>query len=188
MFSYLPVEPSDHPIMTALYEQYLNGGSSVSDYIKDGFELGNIIGVKCVYEDKIVGVFTARPGIQFTCGHEDLVLRIAELFKENIVSGDMIVVLPEFRGKGIAREMTAQLLKMLLDRGYKYFVAEMWNHADDHDMPAFGSVKRLGSVVFEEAHELFYADLYKQGLTCPECGIYCKCSALVSVIKLEGLK
>ena len=184
MLSYETIQPGDERVMTEMYERYLNAGPAVAAYIREGFDTGGCLGVKCVLDGELIGVFTARSGIQFTCGHEDIAERIAGRFPARVVTGDMLVVLPEYRSQGIARRLTELLRRQLLDTGAEYFVAEMWIRSIEHDIPARGSVNHLGCVVFEEVHPLFYAGLGLQGLTCPECGERCVCSALVRVMRL----
>lgn len=186
---YQRVTKADLPIMIALYDEYLNGGDSSTEHLRKAIAEDGYIGVKCVDKaqgDRFVGVFSCLPGICFTYDHPEL-----EAFVESrwggtkLNSGDILVVLPEYRGYGVARELTKQLRVALIQEGVQNLLVEMWNPLNLGDLPAGGIMKYLGEFSWIEDMPDFYKDLYAHGMTCPDCGDGpCRCGATVGMIPL----
>lgn len=187
MLSYEKPNLSDLDAITALYCRFLNSGAAVRDYIREGLENPAFVGVKCVDTEKnlLVGIVSMRPGIEFTCGHEELVKEIRDRWgTEGVYTGDMLVVLPEYMGQGIGRKLSVLADEELKRRGVRYLVKEEWRRATEADVPAYKAMSHFGNrvVVSDDPH--FYKDLPKYGLTCPKCGANCTCGAIVSVVEL----
>jgi len=187
MLEYSDLEQSDLDEIAGLYELYLNSGTGVKGWLKEGLSSPGYCGVKCTNGGRIVGVISARPGIDFTCRHEDIIRHISRQWSGyKLYTGDMMVVLPEYRGHGIARELTERLRKMLVGCGSQGIVVEAWRRARKHDMPAGGILKYFGQQTIVGIFEDFYKDLGKYGMTCPDCGSSCRCGAKVIVIEMES--
>lgn len=185
MFTYSLVCRNDLPDLIKLYRGYLNDGDAIDRYIRGNFETDGYIAVKCVCDGKTVGVISANKGLEFTCGHEDLIEKIyKELGNKDIYCGEMLAVLPEFRNQGIAKGLAQRLAEELKEKKARYLVLEEWQRSIEHDTPANGIVKYLGTSETVCIDPEFYKDLAKYGLTCPQCGQNCTCGAKVIIITL----
>lgn len=187
MLRYSEIDASDGERMTLLYKTYLNDGETVQDWFEAGLSQGDYAGAKCMDAERAVGVFSARPGIEFTCGHEDIVRQLEETYRgEKIFTADMLAVLPEYRGHGVARQLAWGLRDSLKKHGCEKLIVEAWERSIKHDTPVGGVVKYLSPhiKVFGEYLD-FYQNLAQYSLTCPECGgSDCKCGALVLVLDI----
>lgn len=184
MLQYVNVSKNDLPELIDLYEQYLNGGEPIKEHLRTGLSDPGYIGVKCVDQGRILGVFSAGPGIQFTYPHEELEQAIAQQWgNTKIYSGDMLVVLKQYRGHGMARALTKAFHAALKESGVENLVVEMWNPRMQGDLPAAGIMKYIGDFQVKWNCPAFYQDLYRYGMTCPNCGDGpCCCGAVVGVI------
>ena len=184
MLEYLDLQSGDIDEMSELYEKYLNAGENIKAWISEGMNGPGYCGVKCVDGNKMIGVFSARPAVEFTCGHEDIVDLICERWRGLLLyTGDMLVVAPEYRRQGVARELTERLHRSLVQKGCQCFVAEEWHRFVEKDVPADDVLKYLGRKVIVGRYDDFYKNLGMHGLTCPECGTSCCCGAIVSVFE-----
>ena len=186
MLEYSDLSIDDLENMRNLYETFLNSGSGIEEWLREGLANPRYAGIKCMDGDKMVGVFSGRPGIEFTYGHEDLTELIREKWKGyEIFTGDMLVVLPEYRGHGIARRLTTGMKKSLREKGCQRMVAEAWYKPVANDIPASNVMKYLGPHEVVGEYMDFYRDIDKLGMTCPECGPgSCRCGAVVCVIEI----
>lgn len=188
MLIYTAPERNDEDALVEMYETYLNSGRVIRDYIREGLENKDFVGVKCVDTEtgKTVGILSARPGIQFTCPHPDLEKIIRERWgSEGAYTGDMLVVDPAYRGRGIARELAKQLRIGLLKKHASYFLQEQWLRHKDGKIPAKNPMMNVGEATLVTVDKNFYSNLGEVGLTCPDCGENCKCGAVVSVIEFH---
>ena len=188
MLIYAKPEAKDESEITWMYETYLNEGDSIREYVREGLQDSGFVGVKCVDSDtgKMVGILCARPGIQFTCDHPELVDIIQKRWgTKGVYTGDMLIVDPAYRGHGIAEEMAVRLKEALMEQHAVCMVMEKWLRYKEGDVPAMNPMKHAGEAVVITIDRHFYKDLAKYGLTCPECGADCKCGALISVLELH---
>lgn len=185
MLRYERTGPADLKEMAAIFRTYLNGGEGVEDYLREGLAMPGHIGVKCMDGDKMAAVLTARPGIDFTYPKPEIEQRIlARWGGKKIYTGEMVTVLPEYRGRGIARTMTKMWAGAMREAGVEYLMLELWDKRDG-DEPAKGMIKYVGTL--EEAWSFpdFYSELDRYGMTCPDCGPgKCTCGATVAMIRL----
>lgn len=181
-------EAEDESAITEMYETYLNAGASIRGYVREGLQDDGFVGVKCVDSDtgRMVGILCARPGIQFTCDHPELVEIIQKRWgTKGIYTGDMLIVDPAYRGRGIAAKMAVLLKEGLMRRHAVCMVMEQWLRYKEGDVPALNPMKHAGEAVVITIDRHFYKDLADYGLTCPECGANCRCGALISVLEFH---
>lgn len=186
MLTYEKVTQADLAAATALYEKYLNAGEWVRAYLRNGFAREDYIGIKCMDGDRMAGIFSCQPGVYFTYPHHELEAKVKRRWPEGIYSLDMVAIEADYRGQGIAHQITKRCSDLLKEAGVAYLLAELWIKPDG-SMPTIGIIKYMGSGAFEDKWEFldFYKDLEEYKITCPECGDGpCVCGALVGVIKL----
>lgn len=187
MFEYSSVRPEDLPAMIGLYHTYLNGGDGVVRFLEEGMSAPGYAGVKCTLDGRMIGVFSARPGIEFTCGHAELVELIErEYGNEDIYTADMLAVEDAYRGRGIARQLSIGLRDALMAKGALRLIIEEWHRAVEDDMPVSGVVRYFGKHRVIGDYPDFYRDLEQYDMTCPECVGPCRCGAKVIVIRLSN--
>ena len=186
MFEYTDITVEDLPYLVYLYETYLDSGEYIREVLEEGFRAPGYMGVKCMDGDKVVGVFTARPGIIFTGEHEELIAKISEEWGEyDLFTGDILVVLPEYRNQGIARQLSVELRERLKALGCDRLIAEAWRRSEDADIPASGIMKYLGKETVIGVYDDFYRDFRGHGITCPDCGDEdCSCGAVIYIIDI----
>lgn len=186
MLIYDKLSLDDLDNMSELYELYLNSGPSISGWLREGLTESGYVGLKCLDGERMVGVISARPGVEFTCGHED----ISSLIKQRwagyqLYTGDMMAVLPAYRNQGIARELARGFKDELIRNGCERLVLEEWHRSLTDDIPASGVHKYFGKYELVGKYNDFYRDIGKYGLACPECGgSSCRCGAYICVITL----
>jgi len=169
-----------------LYGQYLNGGDAVCGWVRGWFESPRFTGVKCVADGAIAGIISAKAGVEFTCGHEDIVGFVKERWAGyDLFTLDMNIVLPEFRSKGVGTNLALKLRGNLRGFGCERLVVEDWIPKKQARRLNLGVYEYLGPHVDVGEYPDFYRDLGKFGMTCPECGSAgCVCGAVVSVIDI----
>jgi len=188
MLQYLNIEISDLPELTSIYRRYLNDGESIERQLERGMTSGGFIGVKCVADGEICGVFSAFKGIEFTCGHDELVKSLKDKYKDAVIyTTEMIVVLPNFRHQGIAHEMVKRFKEQINQTNAEYLLIELWRKPSGR-VPGRVVLNVLGGEVEYAHYPMFYKDLSKYELTCPICGVACICGADISMLKLTGIE
>lgn len=191
MLDYKRLTPSDEDIVTQYYETYLNSGPSIRGYVRTGLNAPGFVGFKCVDTEtgKFVGMISARPGIEFTCEHPELVAMVEDRWgKEGLYSGDMIVVDPAYRKHGVGRQLAILLREGLRENHAVCMVMELWLRHREGDVPALHPLQNAWkdfNIITLTVVKNFYKDLADYGLTCPECGTECKCGALIAALVLE---
>jgi len=85
-----------------------------------------------------------------------------------------VVVHPDYRGKGVAKELTKIRLKYLKNQGCKYVRSYAWVRPDS-SCPSCSILEKNGFKVIKEI-EGYYSDCKH---TCPSCDVDCKCIARV---------
>ena len=185
MLIYSEVTIEDFGPMLALYERFLNAGEGTWRHLGKSMNAPGYAGVKCMDGDVMAGVISAEPGVGFTCGHEDLAAQIEERWRgKSVYTGDMLVVLPEYRGRGIARRLSEAWREMLISRGCEILVIEGWHRSREDDVPMTGILKYIGRSITLGEYPDFYQQSERYGVLCPECGAHCRCGATICVIEL----
>lgn len=192
MLEYKKLGFSDEDIATEYYETYLNAGPSVRDYIRTGLRTEGFVGYKCVDTEtgKTIGVMSARPGIEFTCDHPELVEMVEERWgTQGVYTVDLQVVEPAYRKHGVGKQLAVLLQQGLRENHAVCMVLELWIRHWEHDVPALHNMQNAWgdtNIVTLTVVDDFYKNLADYGLTCPECGTDCKCGALIAVLVLDG--
>lgn len=171
--------------MASLFRRFLNDGEGVEAYLKEGLEAPGYVGIKCMDGEKLIAVLTARPGVEFTYPQPELTRAILTRWGgKRIYTGEMVTVLPAYRGRGIARTMTLKWAQAMRDAGGEYLMLELWDKKNG-DEPASGMLKYIGTLEESWSFPDFYKDLHKYGMTCPDCGPgVCTCGATVVMVRL----
>ncbi len=186
MLLYSEVNESDFEQMLILYERFLNAGENIAPYLREGISDSSYAGVKCMDGERMIGVFSARPGVDFTCGHEDIAEKIRRRWRSyRLFTADMLAVLPEYRGLGVARRLAEGLRASLKARGCERLVIEEWRRSIEGDVPVSGVLKYIGPHTTLGVYPDFYRDSAEYGVTCPECGPHCRCGALVCILEIH---
>ena len=184
MIEYRPIEGADIPRIIELYAQYLNSGDYYADLIRASWEEGGYQGYAAVEDGEIAAFLTIRPGIEFTYPHPELEAELSDFVQGKAVANcDAMLVLPEYRHRGIAHELAARVHTLLLRLGYTYFLAENWIYPDGI-IPARPLFESLGKLVWQRRYDGFYRDLKKYEMSCPICGEDCVCGALIDLMEL----
>ena len=185
MLEYVEINRDDLDELSELYEVYLNSGGRVKGWLQEGLNDSRYCGIKCLDDGKIVGAISARPNVEFTCGHEEIVNEINDRWKGlDLFTADMLTVLPAYRESGVGRELTIKHRDQIIKNGGHGIVVELW-HKNNDERPGSGLLKYLGNGELLGVYDDFYKDLDKYGLSCPDCGLPCSCGADVYVIVFE---
>lgn len=186
MYSYGFLTEEDREIIISFYEEFLNGGKGVRKHIEELMGNNNYIGIKCIDSEGLVcGIFSAYRGVEFTCGHLDLVQEIQYKYENrNIYTLDMMVVLPSHRNEGIAYELGLQLKKVLQSHRAELLMAELWRQPDGK-LPGKVILDSIGHQLEHNYFPDFYEELERYELNCPICGVPCRCGADICILDLE---
>ena len=184
MIEYRPLRKKDIPQIIALYEEHLNSGGNIAEIIRRSWEDGSYVGCVATENGKILGFLTARMGIAFTYPHPELEAELAAFVRDKrIAMCDAFLVLPDYRNRGIAHNLTARTRELLLNMSCVCFMAEIWLYPNG-DSPAKAALESVGTVVWQRRYDRFYEDLERYGMSCPVCGTHCACGAWVEVMEL----
>ena len=185
MIEYRPIEDADIPTIVRLYAENLNDGQAYADLIQRSWEAGEYFGLCAVEDGVLQGFMSMRPGIAFTYPHPEIEAELAELVGEEPVANcDALIVLPVSRHNGLAHKLAKKVREILLEQGYRYYLAEIWIYPDG-TAPAKNTFESVGKVVFERRCDMFYRDLAQYGMSCPVCGPDCICGAWVEVMDMK---
>jgi GNAT superfamily N-acetyltransferase len=192
MHTFGRVTREDADSVSRLYEEYLNGGGDIAQWLDSGLRMPGYCGVKCVEGGQLVGIVSARPGVEFTCGHHGLVREIeARWSGHKLYTADMGLVVPSHRGRGIAKTLMGLARDALLELGCSHIVAELWlrgapGGSREHSSPILPIVRECwGELIEVGEFPDFYRELKEYGMTCPYCGAGdCVCGAAVYVAEL----
>ena len=186
MISYSCIEEKDLSQIIALYENYLNSGEYIRNSMEKEFYNGDYLGFKACEDGEIVGFFTGQSGINFTCPHPELENEIKEFAKDRkIYTPDGLLVLEEYRGRGITRELVDRMRRALLDKKVELALVELWIYPDG-SIPAQKPLRGIGEAVYQKKVPLFYKEIKKYGIRCPICGENCTCGALVELLEVKS--
>ncbi|MBQ6966550.1 MAG: GNAT family N-acetyltransferase [Lachnospiraceae bacterium] len=179
----LNFEKKDLDELISFYKRFLNDGEELFSSIKGACEANEYFGSKAVDKGKTVGFFTFQKGTLFTCPHPELIKKVRDMAGDrNIVTVDSLMVLPEYRGSGVAKALAERNSELLRKRNIDLVMAESWIYPDGR-APSLKIYENMGEVLFKEKEPLFYKDAYSMGITCPICGDHCQCGAWVLLIK-----
>ena len=179
-----PIEIEDAENVADIYEKYLNSGAAIREHIRADISMKKYVGYKAVEDGKIVGIMSGRPGIDFTYPHPELEEEIKNSFPgEEIFSNESILILPEYRNHGLARELSRKMVRKIYEKGYRLLLAELWIYPDG-SVPAAEITDHWGQLVYEKRKELFYDQLEQYGMECPLCGSHCICGAMIRLFRL----
>ena len=189
---YANTSPNDFEELNRLYQEYLNGGEYISNWLKEGLSMPGYFGVKCTDGGRIAGAVTIRPGISFTYGHSELADEITLQYKDKeLFTVDMFAVEPEYRRNGVASLLCCGLREELARRNVDLLLLEAWYPwAEDADLsppPAVGIFEKyVGGLAAYGDYPEFYKDLYLVGISCSECGGKpCTCGAKICIITVR---
>ena len=188
MLIYKEVEREDEDVITEMYETYLNAGNPIRGHVREGLQCEDYMGYKCVDTEtgKLVGIISAKPGLDFTCGHPELVEQIHQKWgTQGLYSSDIMIVDPAYRKHGIARELAIQLKKGLMEKHAVCLVMELWIRSTDGDVPALHPLRDIWEMTTLTIDREFYKNLADYGLTCPLCGAECHCGAMITVMEFH---
>ncbi len=181
---FLPITPADAGSVADIYEQYLNGGEYMRRHVEEGILAQGYVGCKAVCEGEIIGVVSARRGIDMTYPHPEMEECLRKLFPaRRFYSLEAMVVLPQFRRHNIMHTLGRHLLPGLYANGCELFFTELWIYPDG-DIPADWEVSSWGECVYEEDVPMFYAHLADHGMSCPLCGENCVCGARIKILDM----
>ncbi|MDR1299177.1 MAG: hypothetical protein LBJ84_02860 [Oscillospiraceae bacterium] len=161
----------------------------MDEWLNDGLRAQGYCGMKCIEGGEIIGIVSARPGVEFTCGHQELVREIERRWKGAVLyTADMGLVLPPHRRRGIARTLLCLVRDKLISMRCSHLVTEHWlRGAQDcgveHSPQMLPVVREcLGELHIVGEFPDFYRELGKYGMVCPYCGgSRCVCGAMVGV-------
>jgi ribosomal protein S18 acetylase RimI-like enzyme len=183
--TYSELEEKDFPEFLRLYEEYLNSGEYIRKTLEESLLKPGYVGIKAEAGGEIIGLFTGKQGLDFTCPHPELEKELEPYMRgHKYFSVDAQLVKPEYRHHHVAAKMVDRVREEILKQGCEYYIAEMWVYPDG-SIPAEESMERMGRVVYRKLVPDFYKDLYKYGIGCPVCGKYCKCGALIEVMDIH---
>ena len=183
---YREVMPEDVAYIAGRIEQELTHGDEIVATVLKKAAEGRYFGVKAVADDGRIAAFYTYTDdcVDFTVPHPELERRIREIVGRNkVITGDAMFVEPEFRHRGIATELSHQMIAHAKARGVRYLVTEAWMHPDA-EIPARQTLLHYGTVVMEETIPMFYRGMEKYGMECPICGRSCRCGAQVQLHRL----
>lgn len=181
---YIEATKADMEPVIALYEQYLDSGEHLRAILTACFEDTSFIGYKAVCDGKLAGFYFGCGLLEFSVPHPKLEQELKELMKDEdcfVVGG--LLVLPKFRGQGIARQMILMVRERLLQAGIRYFVVEIAMDPDGA-IPSKALYELTGEVIFSRSIPGFYRDGYLYGVVCAICGTHCRCSACIEVMEV----
>jgi len=171
------MEPADLEELIRLHAQYLNYGDGIYAHFQAALADQRTVAVKCVHAGRMVGLDIYTRGIALSGGHPDLCAQVRALAGDAVVyTGDALLVVPEYRGRGIDRAMLEASRERLRQQGATYVLYELWVHPDGR-VPARHTVERYAQVIDLGLHRDFYVDFDHYGYFCPICGEKCRCSA-----------
>ena len=181
---YIKAEKVDKEAVIALYEQYLDSGEHLRKILEDCFEEESFLGILAVCEERIAGFYFGCSLLEFSVPHPELSAELLKLMQDGdffVVGG--LLVLPEFRGHGIAGNMIKMLKKELQEKKIRYFLVEI-AMTPEGEIPSKKLYELTGKVLFSRAIPGFYQEGYRYGVVCAICGTHCKCGACIEVMEV----
>lgn len=183
MLTYEEITAQDLPTITQLYAKHLTAGQSLADGTYAAWERGDCFGTKAVEDGEIAGFFSVRKGLEFTYPHPELEAEVMSFVgARRLYVVDGMLVLPDYRGRGVASRLVAETLPRL-KRVADLVLVEIWVYPDGSS-PGKKAQEKLGEVVFRKLEPMFYREFPRYGMRCPICGESCVCGAWIDVIKI----
>lgn len=174
----------DLPELLRLHAQYLNYGEGIQSHFAAVLDDPHTVAVKATAHGRMVGLDIYTRGIALSGGHEALCDEIRALAGDaTVYTGDALLVVPEWRGRGVDAEMLRECRAQLLTRGAAYVLYELWVHPDGR-VPAHRTVERYARVIDLGLKPDFYVDFDHYGYLCPLCGEKCRCAAHLYLCRL----
>ena len=184
MIRYSEITQGDIRHVVNRYEQYLNSGEYIKTDIFQAFHAKGYIGYKAQEGGKIVGIVSGRRGIAFTYPHLELEAELSSYVSgRSVYTVDCLLVLPEYRHAGIARNLIYCIRRWLKGAKTELVLAEIWIYPDA-SVPAAAAFAYLGRTVFHRAVPEFYKESEAYRIGCPICGKRCRCGALIEMYLL----
>lgn len=175
--SIMKIEKTDIDEVEKLHSLYLNYGEGVRPHLEKVISDDNSICLKYVKKNQIIGIIMANKGIYLSGGHFDICKQISDMVKGEITyTGDALLILKEYRGREILKELFSELCVKLKEKSAKYFLSELWRYPDNK-VPAYNGLQNFKNSFFIGTYKNFYKGFYKNGYICPLCGKNCICSA-----------
>lgn len=179
------MDEGDMDELVRLHDLYLNYGEGVRPHFEETLRNPDSVALKCVIGGKIAGFAIYVKGVFLSGGHEDICASICEIApREQIWTGDALLVLPEYRRKGLDGEMIRKANKEIWKKGGRYALYELWVHPDGqvparHTPDVYAKKTKLGE------YKDFYINFDHYGYFCPICKGECHCSAQLYLCELE---
>ncbi len=184
MIRYSEIRQGDIRQVVRRYEQYLNSGEYIRNDILEAFRASGYVGYKAEDGGRIVGIVSGRRGIAFTYPHPELGEELSGYAGcRGVYTVDCLLVLPEYRHTGIARNLIYCIRRWLKGIKTELVLAEIWMYPDA-SVPAAAAFAHLGRTVFHRALPEFYKENETYGIECPICGKHCCCGALIEMYLL----
>ena len=181
---YIKAVKEDKERVTALYEQYLDRGEHLRRILSDCFEAESFLGILAVCEGKLAGFYFGCGLLEFSVPHPELSRELLRFMKgESFFVAGGLLVLPEFRGQGIAGQLMERLKQELQEKQICYFLVEI-AMTPEGEVPAKKLYERTGKVLFSRSLPGFYREGYRYGVVCALCGTPCKCGACIEVMEV----
>ncbi len=174
----------DLPELTELYSRYLTEGEVLTENAYAAWDRGDGFGTKAVENGKIIGFFGLRRGLVFTYPHPELERELQEVIgDEEIYIVEGMLVLPEYRDRGIAHRLVAETMACI-PHWSGCIVIEIWIYPDG-SAPGKEPQETVGEIIYQKKVPMFYKDLKQYGMRCPVCGEHCVCGAWIDVARVR---
>ena len=184
MVEYIELTASDLPELIEFYERYLNSGDYVRKNITDAFERGEYFGMRAVCDGVSAGYFTFVEGFALTYPHPEVESDMIPVLKDRRhVTVDSLMVVQEYRKKGIGHGLCEKVKEQLYSRGFHVFAVEIWVYPDGSS-PGRSIYEKMGHSIYKKVIPGFYSEAFKYGISCPVCGQNCRCGACMEVIEI----
>ncbi|MBQ7520359.1 MAG: GNAT family N-acetyltransferase [Clostridia bacterium] len=184
MLTLEPITKADVPRITELYSTYLTEGQSLADGTFAVWDRGEGLGIKAVDSGEIAGFFSLRKGLELTYPHPALERGVrAAANGQRLYTVDGMLVLPAYRGQGLASRLVDASLPALCARADLALI-EIWIYPDGTS-PGKIPQERLGEILSCRRVPMFYRDLSRYGMRCPLCGEHCVCGAYIELVKIR---
>jgi GNAT superfamily N-acetyltransferase len=92
-------------------------------------------------------------------------------------------VVPQWRGRGVGRQLQAAMLTWLAEQGCDLAVAVAWLHPGDGQSQPL--LERAGFTPIARAEDVYLEDSLNHGLVCSYCGGACHCAGMLFVQPLS---
>lgn len=173
----VPMQPDDLAELVRLHALYLNYGEGIHAHFAAVLADPTSVAVKAVCQGRMVGLDIYTRGVALSGGHADLCGQILSVTGEaEVYTGDALLVVPAWRGKGVDRALHRASRRLLAAHGAVYVLYELWVHPDGR-VPARRTLAQFERRIDFGLHRNFYVDFDHYGYFCPLCGAKCRCSA-----------